>query len=417
MTPTTDGLQFDLASPAFHADPHPVFHRMRERAPAYRRVGRASGRAFWLVTRYQDVQQALADRRLARQLSRLPADIAAIHQRWEQDELSMLREHIFNLDPPDHTRIRRLLTPAFSARNVASLARRVRHIVADLMVDMEASASNEGTSDVIATVARPLSLMVMTELLGFPVDDYSRLRGWMSGLLHSRNLEHMRRCRTEFVTYINEQAAARRHRSGEDVLSYLVKAQQAGDQLSNAELVSTMFQLLFAGDETTVNMIGNGVLDLLRHPDQLLRLRAQPDLLHSAIEELARFNGPAVHARPLFAVSDLELAGVTVHRGEVVVPVLLAANRDPAVFADPHKLDISRHPNRHLAFGHGIHFCIGAALARIQVRTTVAALAGRFPDLHLACDVEDLAWTPDMMLHGVRDLPVGLGDARGEILS
>jgi cytochrome P450 len=170
-----------------------------------------------------------------------------------------------------------------------------------------------------------------------------------------------------------------------------------------------VFQLLLAGDETTVNLIGNAVLELLRHPDQLARLRERPALLDSAIEEVIRFNGPVGHTRPVYALTDVEIGGVVVPRGDTVVPVLLAANRDPAVFAEPDAFDLTRSPNRHLGFGHGIHFCLGAALARLQARAAVGALVQRFPRLALAVDPAELEWTPELFLHGVRHLPVSLG--------
>jgi cytochrome P450 len=209
----------------------------------------------------------------------------------------------------------------------------------------------------------------------------------------------------EFVGYVNRAIDARRRDPGDDLLSRLIQAQGAGE-LSRTELVSSVFQLLLAGDETTVNLIGNGVLELLRHPDQLARLRARPELIDSAVEEVMRFNGPVGHARHGYALADVEIGGTRIPQGDLVIPVLLAANRDPAAFPAPKVFDIARTPNRHLGFGHGIHFCIGAALARLQARAAIGTLLHRFPRLRLATDPADLSWTPTLFLHGVRRLPV-----------
>lgn len=402
MSPTASRHSFDLTDRAFLADPHPVFHRMRDQAPVYRHVGNASPRVFWFLTRYHDVQQALRDTHLGRQVERLPADLAAFHRRWEHDELSMVRRNVFNLDPPDHTRLRRLLAPAFGARTVASIKDRIHQVVDELVGAMTAAPE----VDLIRAVALPLPTRIIAELLGFPIDDRSQLRQWSDGMLRSRDRDQVRRCGMEFIEYVNQKINERRTALGEDLLSQLIQAVELGDRLSQDELVSTVFQLLLAGDETTVNLIGNGMLELLRHPDQLRRLREQPELLDSTVEEMMRYNGPVGHSRPQFALADVEYGGTLIPRGDIVVPVLQAANRDPATFPQPDLFDIGRSPNRHLGFGYGIHFCLGAEVARLQVRAVVDAVVHRFPDLALAIDPADVEWTPDLFLRGVRRLPV-----------
>jgi cytochrome P450 len=394
---------FDPTSPAHRPDPHPLFHRMRERAPVYRHVSPAGGRAFWYLTRYADVQRALRDPDIGRQLDRLPDELAALHRRWEFDPLAMVRRNVFNLDPPDHTRLRRLMAPAFGARTVAAIERRIRQVVDELVDGMAAA---EGAVDVIEALALPLPVLVVAELVGFPIDDRARLRWWSDEMLRSRNAVRVRRAGTEFIAYVDEKIDERRARPGEDLLSQLIQAEETGDRISHAELISSVFQLLLAGDETTVNLIGNAVLELLRHPAQLARLRARPELIDSAVEEAMRFNGPVGHSRLLYALADVEIGGSVIPCGDTVVPVLLAANRDPAVFSEPDVFDVGRSPNRHLGFGHGIHFCLGAALARLQARAAIGTLVRRFPDLALAVDPAELEWTPDLFLHGVRRLPV-----------
>ncbi|GAA4067289.1 cytochrome P450 [Nonomuraea soli] len=373
------------------ADPHTYFHRVRERCPVRRDVT-PSGRVTWYLTRYADVRHALQEPALGRQVEPPGGD-----------PLAMVRRNVFNLDPPDHTRLRRLMAPGFGARTVAVLGRLVRQRVSDLL-----DAMTTGEADVIADLALPLPLLVVAELLGLPQEDRARLRRWSDEMLRTDDPARVRRAGVAFLAHLGERIRERGDQTGNDLLSRLLRAERAG-QLTRHELLSSVFQLLFAGDETTVNLIGNGVLELLRHPGQLRRLRERPDLIATAVEEMLRFNGPVGHSRPLHAMADLKLGGETIKRGDVVIPVLLAANRDPAAFADPDVFDIGRDPNRHLGFGHGAHFCLGAALARLQAQAAIGELLARFPRISQA--TEELEWTPDLFLHGVRRLPVLLESA------
>ncbi|HEX6499686.1 MAG TPA: cytochrome P450 [Micromonosporaceae bacterium] len=400
--PVDGDERFDPTSPVHRRDPHPLFHRMRARAPVYRHVSAVTGLASWYLTRYADVQRALRDPDIGRQLDRLPDEIAARHRQWAFDPLAMLRRNVFNLDPPDHTRLRQLIAPAFSARTVAAVERRIGQVVDDLVDDL---ATADGAVDVIDTLALPLPVVVVAELVGFPLDDRAQLRRWSDEMLRSRDPVRVRRAGIEFIGYVEDTIDRRHANLGDDLLSHLIRARTDG-RISHPELISSVFQLLLAGDETTVNLIGNAVLELLRHPDQLARLRARPELVASTVEEVMRFNCPVGHSRPLYALTDVEIGAAVVPRGDVVVPVLLAANRDPAVFDRPDVFDIARSPNRHLGFGHGIHFCLGAALARLQARAAVGTLVRRFGDLALAVDPAELEWTPELFLHGVRRLPV-----------
>ena len=392
---------FDPTHPRHCPDPHPLLHRMRARAPVYRHVYRDGGPATWYLTRYADVQRALLDPDVGRQLDRLPDELAAAHRRYDFDPLAALRRNVFHLDPPDHTRLRRLIAPVFSARTVAAIDRTVRRAVGQLL---DAAAAAGGELDVIEALALPLPVMVVADLVGLPDGDQPLLRRW-SAMVRSRDSAVIRQAGVEFVGHLDARIEERRRHPADDLLSRLVEAEDS-DLIDRAELTSTVFQLLLAGDETSVNLVGNGVLELLRHPDQLARLRAQPRLVDSAVEEVMRFNGPVGHARPLYALADVRIGGSVIPRGDVVVPMLLAANRDPAVFEEPDVFDIGRSPNRHLGFGHGIHFCLGAALARMQGRAAIGALVHRFPGLALAVDAAELDWTPELFLHGVNRLPV-----------
>ena len=375
-------------------DPHPLYHRLREHAPVYRFIGPATGRTFWFLTRYADVQQALTHRDLSREADRLRSELAG-------SAMEMINRHLLNLDPPDHTRLRRLMTPAFGARTIAGLRPRVQQITAGLL---DAMAAAGGEVDLIDTVALPLPVTVIAELIGVPIDDRAQFRTWVDELLRGEP-EVVRRAAGQFVPYLTGQIEHRRASPGEDLLSQLIQVEEAGDRMSHVELLSSVFLLLIAGHETTVNLIGNGVLELLRHPDQLALLRARPELVDSAVEEILRYNGPVEWAFPRYALAEVAFGDTVVARDDILLPVLHAANRDPAAFPEPDTFDITRDPNRHLAFGHGIHFCLGAPLARLEGRIAVGALVRRFPDLSLAVDPAQLEWNPGS-LRGVRRLPV-----------
>ncbi|MFI1995414.1 cytochrome P450 [Actinoplanes sp. NPDC020271] len=379
------------------ADPHTALRHWREHTPVRRHP--SSGPGVWYLTRYADVRRALHDPGLARELDRLPAELAAPYRRWGGDPFAALRRNVFHLDPPDHTRLRRLIAPAFGARRITAVRRRVEQLAGDLL---DAAAAAGGPVDVVEQIALPLPVLVTTELVGLPRDDHRLLRRLSDEMLRSGDFTRSRRAGMDFTTYLQDRLVAPGGLLGE-----LAAAEHRGE-LTRPELLSTVFQLLMAGDETTVGLITNAVLELLRHPAQLDRLRADPALIGTAIEEVLRFNGPVGHAKPLYALTDLRYGGTTIPRGDSVLPVLLAANRDPEAFADPDVFDIGRAPNRHLGFGHGIHFCLGAELGRIQARAVVGALVRRFPALALAVEPHELPPQPDLFLQGVRRLPVWL---------
>jgi cytochrome P450 len=377
---------------------------MRAMAPVYPGREPGTGRRVWYLTRYADVQRALLHPQLGRDLGRLPEELAAPHQGARNDATVSLglRRHIVHLDPPDHTRLRRLITPAFGARTIAALAPRIRQLTTELL---DAIAASGGTVDLIDAFALPLPVVVIAELLGIPIDDRAQFRDWVEEILSDRG-EPSRKAASELVGYLDERIARRRGSLGDDLLSQLIRAEEQGDRLTPAELLSTAFLLLVAGYETTVNLIGNGTLALLNHQDELARLRAQPHLIESAVEEMVRFNGPVEASLLRYTFADVDFGDAVVPRGEAVAAVLLAANRDPAVFPRPDTFDIARDPNRHLAFGHGIHFCLGAPLSRLEGRIAINALVQRFPGLALAVPPTELEWTPDLSIHGVRRLPV-----------
>jgi len=390
--------RLDLLDPAVLSDPYPLFHRLRIEDP----VHWEADLEFWALTRYADALYALREDSL---LS------SAIHdsQRSGGVGLSSARWFVF-LDPPRHTRLRALVHSAFTPQVVEGLRARIQAIV-DELLDRAADA---GRLDLIADLGFPLPAIVIAELLGVPPEDRAQFKAWSADLAAAGGLvrmaadgaERLSRARAggaALNAYFREIIRERRRAPRDDLVSRLTGVQSAEGTLSEEELVDTCALLLFAGHETTTNLIGNGMLALLRHPDELSRLRADPSLIGSAVEELLRYDSP-VQMRVRVARETVEIGGRRIAKGQRVLVLVGAANRDPARFPDPDRLDIARPDNRHLAFGHGIHFCTGAPLARLEGAIAIRRLLRRFPRLELATD--QLAWRETLTLRGLSALPV-----------
>jgi pimeloyl-[acyl-carrier protein] synthase len=379
---TSDTLAFNPYLPEVHEDPYPLYHRLRAEDPVHR-----SDLGFWVLTRHADVLAVLRDPRLSRD-PRRSERIELLRSSAELDELLASEEaapSMLFVDPPDHTRLRTLVNKAFTPAAVERLRPRVEAIVAGLL-DRVAGA---GAMDVVEDLAYPLPVTVICELFGVPEADHDRFRAWSRGLVRLLDplvatdaLEGALRARLALRGYLRELIAERRAHPTGDLLTALIAAEDEGHQLSEAELVSMCVLLLVAGHETTVNLIANGLLALLRDPEALAGLKAEPGLAGSAVEELLRYDSP-VQFTSRHALADLDLGGRQVGAGETVVAVLGAANRDPAQFPDPDRLDLARQPNRHVAFGGGIHFCLGAPLARMEARIAIPALLARLPGLEV----------------------------------
>ena len=312
------------------------------------------------------------------------------------------------LDPPDHTRLRGLVSQAFTPRRVEELRARIHQLVEDLLDDVV--ERGDGQIDVLADLAYPLPTVVICELLGVPLDDRERFKGWASGgsrlldgYLEPAIMQEAMLAGMELFRYMTDLVEDRRLHPGPDLLSALIAAEESGDRLTHAELLTTVTLLFIAGFETTMNLIGNGTLALLRHPGEMARLRDDPALVRPGLEELMRYDGP-VHITARIATTDVEIGGETIRPGEQVVVSLAAANRDPEQFPDPDRLDVSRSPNRHLGLGGGPHFCLGAALARIEGQAAIGALLRRFPHLELA--TEEPTYRDHFVIRGLTDLKV-----------
>jgi cytochrome P450 len=396
----------DLLDPAFKADPYPTYAELRSTAPVHR-VELPDGRGVWLITRYDDVQAVLKDGRFVKdwRSALTPEQLAQVPPIPEVME--PLSRNMLDMDPPDHERLRALVSKAFTPRLIERMRPRVQAI-ADALLD---SVQDRSEMDLIDDYAFPLPITVIAELLGVPAEDRNNFREWSDAAVSGNSTQeyveevlipHMQ----AFTDYLRALFEEKRKNPRDDLVSALVRAEEAGDKLSEHELLGMVFLLLVAGHETTVNLIGNGVLALLQHPDQLRRLRDDPSLIKPAVEELLRYDGPVETSTERFAREDIQIGETVIPRGEMVLVVLAAADRDPARFADPDELDITRADNRHLAFGKGIHHCLGAPLARMEGQIAIATLLARMPKLRLKDSPDSLSWRPGMVIRGLRGLPV-----------
>jgi cytochrome P450 len=385
----------------YFSDPYSVHARLRAQHPVAQ-VIMPGGTPAWLVTGYAEGRAALTDPRLLK----LPKD-------WRPDPDSLfaaLDLHMLNSDPPDHERLRTLVNKAFTARRVEQLRPRITAITAALLDDM----STQQEVDLLAAFAFPLPVTVICELLGVPVADRDQFRAWSATIVSETvSPEVFQAHATAMIGYFRNLLAARRAEPADDLLSALISARDDAargetGRLSENELLSMAWLLLVAGHETTVNLIGSGVLALLLHPGELARLRAEPALLAGAVEELLRYVSPVNNATFRFAVEPVNLGGVCIGPGEVVLVSLSGANRDPSRYPDSERLDVGRDSAGHLAFGHGIHYCLGAPLARLEAQIAFGALLERFGSMTLAVPPQALRWRPSTLIHGLESLPVRL---------
>jgi cytochrome P450 len=400
---SVDEITREMATLKFRQDPYPMYARMRREHPVYR-----SSRGIWYLTRYADVDAALRDVRLSKDRERMRRWYA---QRNGTDAVGRLQERLgrsmLHADPPDHTRLRKPVSKAFTARQVNGLRPRIEEIADELL---GVALAVGPTMDVITALAYPLSITVICELLGVPLSDRARIRAWSRQLVNQSEVVHtvetiqrIERAVEEFADYLTNLVRKRRAEPADDLMSALVAVQDCGDRFTDDELISTCFLLLVAGHETTINLVGNSMLALLRHPGQLRRLRQDPALIRSAIEELLRYDG-TVQITTRIVKGEVEIDGQTLSDGEAVFPVLGAANRDPDQFADPDRLDLGRIDNRHLSLSNGPHFCLGAPLARLEGEIAIGTLVRRLPRLRL--DTDTLEWRPSPGLRGLEALPV-----------
>ncbi|MGV9358323.1 cytochrome P450 [Streptomyces misionensis] len=372
-----------------------AYERARD-TPGLLRVQMPYGEPAWLATRYADARLVLGDQRFSRALGLEHDEPRASEGRRDSGILSM--------DPPDHTRLRSLVAKAFTVRQVEKLRPQVRELTASLLDAMEAAGP---PVDLVDHYALPIPVAVICRLLGVPEEDRPQFRAWSDAALSTSSLtaEEFHRNREELRAYMAQLIAAHRKEPRDDLMTALIEARDHGDRLSELELVDLCVGILVAGHETTATQIPNFVLTLLDHPDVLARLRAEPELITNAIEELLRFVPLGSGAgQPRYATEDIEVGGTLVRAGEPVLVAIGAANRDALRFTEAGTLDITRGGNAHLGFGHGVHHCLGAPLARLELQEAIGALVARFPGLHVAGDI---TWKTEMLVRGPRVMPVG----------
>ncbi len=399
--------RYDLYSSDFRETTHETYARMRRDDPVLQQPGIDGETPIWFVTRYEDVVSVLHDdeRFVVDPARALYADEL---ERRREDLLGDERigESLLTRDGDDHRRLRRLVSKAFTPRMVEQLRPRIESI-ADELLD---ATESRGAMDLVDDYAFPLPIIVIAELLGIPAEDRDRFRTWSNTFVLpalTPELQEQFRVHTdEFVAYLDALFATRRADPRDDLVSALVQAEEAGDHLSENELYSMAVLLIVAGHETTVSLITNSVLALLTHPDALADVRSDPALLPSAIEELLRFDSPVERAITRWAADDVEIGGHTIARGDLVIAVIGSANRDSDRFPDAEALDLRREDVKHVAFGRGSHFCLGAPLARLEAEVALRTLFERLPTLRLAIDATDLYWRPIPIFRSLASLPV-----------
>jgi len=386
----------------FVQDPYALYDRLREEQPVVP-VTLPRGLRVWLVTRFADVRAALADQRLRKDHERMRA---LVRERLPNGTGTMftsaLAAHMLNSDPPDHDRLRNLVNAAFTTRRVRDMRPRIEDI-AQALLDHLGPAEK---IDLVPSFAFPLPVTVICELLGVPARDRDEFRSWTNTLLSTSGMEDARAASVSMTTYLTDLVATKRADPGPDMLSALVATRDSGDRLTETELISMAFLLLVAGHETTVNLIGNGMLALLRNPGQLAVLRADRSLLPGAIEEFLRYEGPVNLASLRHTSEPVELSGVRIPADEFVVVSLASANHDQRRYDDPDRLDLRRDTAGHLAFGHGVHYCLGAPLARLEAEVAFGALLDRYQHIELAVPPENLRWRLSAVLRGLTELPL-----------
>ena len=397
---TSSEVLFDPFLPEFNADPYPFYHRLREADPVHH-----SPLGFWVLTRYDDCVMVLRDPRFGR--AGFEGLLESVY--GNTVEQGRLPTSMLFRDPPDHTRLRGLVSRAFTPRVVEGLRPRIQQIVDGLLDRVQGA----GRMEVISDLAYPLPVTVISEMLGVPEEDRERIKQWSADIARSLDaiglptdpeiVDRGRTGRRAIGDHFRSLIPDRKKRPRGDLLSLLIEAEEQGDKLSEGELLATCVLLYIAGHETTVNLIGNGLLALLRHPKELERLRDEPALIQSAVEELLRYDGP-VQRTARITNADVELGDHKIPKGSMVAPVIGAANRDPAHFPDPDRLDVSCPDNRHIAFGFGIHFCLGAPLARLEGQITLGTLLHRMPQLALSTERPE--WRESQVLRGLKALPV-----------
>ncbi len=396
--------QVDVTSPMFKANPFPFYAQLRAEAPVFPVMLPSKQRA-WLVTRYDDVLYVLKDERFAKDRHNAMSVEQLKKAPWVPPMFKPLEQNMLDMDGPDHARLRGLIHKVFTPRLIEQMRDQILALTNELLNRVEP----KGHMDVIADFALPLPLTMIGRILGVPVEDNRKFHAWTKTLISAgtnRNLLVLVPSIMSFMGYLKKLIKERHAHPKDDLITALVQAKEGSDSLSADEVLAMIFLLLVAGHETTVNLIGSGTLALLEHLDQLEKLRREPVLIKPAIEELLRFVCPVETATERYAREDITIAGTTIPRGELVLAVIGSANRDANFFDKPDALDITRENNKHLAFGQGVHYCLGAPLSRLEGQIAINTLIQRMPNLRMSVSPEQLHWRSSFILRGLEALPV-----------
>ncbi|PYY29875.1 cytochrome P450 family protein [Paenibacillus illinoisensis] len=394
----------DFMDHSFIQQPFPVYEKLRAEEPVHRLL-LPSGHAAWMVTRYEDAVNILQDGRFV---------TGVLDNRNDETEESLpphqaiISRNLISVGPEDHRRLRRLIQKAFTPRMIERLRGRIVEISDELLDKIQAGNTRE--FDLIEDYAFPLPIIVICEMLGVPLKDQDKFRAWSNTIMESVSNPQMNQESDEvmkaFVNYLQELITQRRNHIQQDLISDLIGIEEEGDKLTEQELYALVFVLIIAGHETTVNLIGNGMLALLEHPQQKQLLMDQPDLIQAAVEEVLRFNGPAEISNVRWAAENVDFQGIQIRQGDMMLVALSSANRDSSRYENPDTFDITRKVNDHIAFGKGIHYCLGAPLARLEGEIAINALLQRLPEIRLNTDAELLEWRPGMIIRGLKAFPV-----------
>lgn len=394
----------DIYKPEFKANPFPFYARLRAEQPVSQTTLPDKTRV-WLITRYEDVHTLLKDERFAKNRRNAMTPEQLRKHPWVPPTFRPLERNMLDLDPPDHTRLRALVHKAFTPRLIEQMQTRVQTL-ADELLD---SVARKREMDLIRDYALPLPMTLITEILGVPAKDRDRFHKWSKVIVSVNQFSNNWRVISaiwSFNRYLRRFFKKRRAEPRDDLVTALIQAEEAGDRLSEDELFAMVFLLLVAGHETTVNLIGTGTLELLDHPAEMEKLRGDESLIKLGVEELLRYTAPVFMSTERFAREDVTIQGVKIPRGEMAFGVIGSANRDESVFENADSLDVARENNKHLSFGFGIHFCLGAPLARLEAQIAINTLLNRMPDLRLKGPAASLRWRPSLILRGLDALPV-----------
>jgi cytochrome P450 len=430
-TPPPEPVELNISDPHFMAEAYDTYAGLRAKGPVSRvhfaggeeasddgaeQPGEFFGRDTFFVTHYDEVISTLLDERFSVDpRSTMSPEQLEQQQSQTPEEFRVLSRSLLSIDPPDHKRLRKLVQPSFTGRGMQALRGSIQQIADDLLDAAERDAAERGETaperrmDLIEAFAYPFPVKVIGDMLGIPKEDRETIRGWTENLLRVDRGgvdEEVRSGLREFISYLRDLFEAKRHAPTDDMISRLLHAEEDGDVLDEDEILATVFLMFLAGHVTTVNLIGNGVVALLTHPEQLAKLRANPELAGGVVEETLRYWGPVDFIGRRIAKEDVEVGGTVIPKGEQATASLASANRDPERFANPDVFDITRpDANRHVAFGKGIHVCLGAPLARVEGNVAFTTLFRRFPDLRLAVPAEEVRWGSSF-LRGFARLPI-----------